>query len=209
MSGNIAILYCGSSFVKGLYDKLCHLGVTPIMVPHDFPAALLDKLSLSGIIITGSGSYVNDPRAERVDPGIYKLGVPILGICYGMQLMAKDLGGEVKKMAGSESGLTKMEFTEAGKDSVLYGDFADDSAPVWMAHNCRVTKMPDGFISAAKTEKTEFASMEHRGKNLYGLQYHPEHLGRDPSSQAGTIVIWNFLSKVCGIESNAGGKASV
>jgi GMP synthase (glutamine-hydrolysing) len=209
MSGNIAVLYCGSSFVKGLYDKLCHFGVTPIMVPNDFPASLLAKLNLSGIIITGSGSYVNDPRAEKVDQDIYKLGIPILGICYGMQVLAKDLGGEVKKMAVSERELIQMEFTPAGKDSVLYGDFADDSTPVWMAHNCRVTKMPDGFISAAKTEQSEIASMEHRGMKFYGLQFHPEHLGRDPSAQAGSIIIWNFLSKVCGFVSKDEAQAAI
>ncbi len=169
------------------------------MVPSDFPAKLLENLDLSGIIISGSGSYVNSPHAEQVDPTIYDMGLPILGVCYGMQIMARDLGGQVKKMATGEHGLVQMSFTPAGLDSPLYSDFADDSAPVWMSHNCKVTKVPENFIVTGKTENCEVASIEHRGKDFYGIQYHPEPMGKDPAAQAGSIIYWNFLSKVCGI----------
>ncbi len=204
MPNNIVILYCGSAFVKGLFDKLLyHFGSSVIMLPHNFPAQKIAELDPAGIIVTGSGSYVNDPKAERVDPQIYNLGVPMLGICYGMQLMAKDLGGEVKKMAEPEKEEVQMTFSEAGKDSVLYGDFADESAPFWMSHNCKVTKVPPDFIIAGKTDMCDVASMEHRGRNFYGVQFHPEHQGRDPAAQAGTIVLWNFISKVCGLGGNS------
>ncbi len=200
---NIVILYCGSVFVKGLVDKLInHVGGSVVMLPHNFPAEKIALLDPAGIIITGSGSYVNDPRAERVDPAIYGMGIPLLGICYGMQLMAKDLGGEVKKMAEPERESVQMTFSTAGKDSELYGDFADDAAPVWMSHNCKVTKVPEDFIICGKTDQCGIASMEHRGRNFYGVQFHPEHQGRDPAAQAGTIILWNFLSKVCGLAFN-------
>jgi GMP synthase (glutamine-hydrolysing) len=196
----IVIIYCGSVFTKGLYDKLLQYHQTPVMVPHNFPADRIAALGAAGIIISGSGSYVNDPIAERVDQGIYNLGLPILGICYGMQRMAQDLGGEVKKMRNPERELQDMELNEVGKQSLLFQDFAEDGMPVWMAHNCKVTKLPPGFFCGGKTESTSIAMMADPERDFYGVQFHPEHQGRDPSSQAGSLVVYRFLKDVCGQE---------
>lgn len=193
------MLYCGSSFTKGLYDKILKLGHMPIMIPSATPLDVILGMvpEPDGIIITGSGDYVNAHGAAVVDVGIYDLGVPVLGICYGMQRMAVDLGGTVKKMADSEVQLCDLEFTDAGHESFLFTDFADESCPTWMAHNCRVTVAPDFFVTTGTTEMTPIAAMECVERRLYGLQFHPEHTGRDNSDQAGTAIITRFLEDVC------------
>lgn len=203
MAKPIVILYCGSGFIKSLMDKIIHhFSTDALVLPSDYPAARIAEMDPAGIIISGSGSYVHDVRAEQVDPKIYDLGIPILGVCYGMQRMACDLGGEVKKMADAEKEGVLLSFTTPGKDSILYQDFADEAAPVWMSHNCKVTKVPNGFIITGKTKMIDVASIEDRARRFYGVQFHPEHQGRDMTAQAGTIVLWNFLSRVCGLKNN-------
>lgn len=192
---NVVVLYCGSSLTKSFYDKLLSLGVRPFLVPGDTPLEAILGLSPRAIMITGSPEYVSGPHAPTVDTRIYNTGIPILGVCYGMQRMAVDLGGEVKRMSKPELECTHMDFTD--QSSYLYRDFTDDGAPVWMLHTCKVTKMPKGFVTTGYTKKTEFASMEDEDRNLYAVQYHPEHLGKDMSVQAGTAIIWNFLNGVC------------
>lgn len=210
MSANLLVLYCGTGFIKSLYDKLFyHFDTRPLMAPCDFSADLIRAMRPDGIIVSGSGSYVKDVRAEKVDQRIYDLGIPILGICYGMQRMAVDLGGDVKKMAEAEKEGVLMKLTEEGITSPLYDDFADEAAPVWMSHNCKVTKMPPGFVSTGKTKMTEIASMENKERGMYGIQYHPEHYGKDISAQAGTAIIANFLYRVCQIDAPQSTKATL
>ena len=194
---NVAILYCGSSFTKSLYDKIISLKARPFLMPGDTPAEEVLKIDPIAIFITGSGMAVHHPLAPSIDQGIYQCDVPVMGLCYGMQLMARDLGGQVKRMALPEKELVLLEEQEP---SVLYRDFDGSGVPVWMAHVCRVTQMPPGFSNTGKTDDTSIASMEHEELGLYGVQYHPEHIGKDPSSQAGTAIIWNFLNGVCGHE---------
>lgn len=200
MNPIVILLYCGSSFTRGLYEKLLSLKVAPVMVPSDTPANLIFDMGPSAIIITGSGEYVNSMNAPKVDKEIYQAGIPVLGVCYGMQRMTVDLGGKVGKMATPERGLTKLDLTD--EPSLLYGeDFIDNVVPTWMAHNCKVhpRHVPENFVVTGSTDETEVASFEDADRGLYGVQYHPEHIGKDISSQAGTIIITNFLRNVCGL----------
>jgi GMP synthase (glutamine-hydrolysing) len=199
MMRKIIILYCGSAFTKSLIDKVIELGHIPIMVPSNTSWAALAEMvpDMDGIIITGSGDYVNAVGAAEVDVEIYNKNVPILGICYGMQRMVVDLGGTVKKMAESEVGPSDMEFTEVGDQSELFSDFADGTVPVWMAHNCKVTEIPDFFTVTGYTDLTPVAAIEDPDKKLYGVQYHPEHKGKDISVQAGTAILTRFLQDIC------------
>lgn len=194
---NVALLYCGSSFTKSLYDKLQSLHVRPFLMPSDTPVADVKSINPLAIIIGGSGMAPNHPLAPKVDKGVYHAGVPVLGVCYGMEIMAMDLGGEVKRMSLPEKECVLMTKEEP---SVLYRDFADDDIPVWMAHVCKITEMPPGFSCTGYTDDSPIASMEDEERGLYGVQYHPEHYGKDPSSQAGTAILWNFLNGVCGYE---------
>jgi len=198
MKDVVVVLYCGSSLTKSLYDTLLGLGVTPILIPSRVKMEDITVFNPLAIVITGSPDYVNDPRAQTVDPLVFSSGIPILGICYGMQLMAKQLGGEVKRMAKPEKECVSMTFETRG--SALYRDFAEASMPVWMLHSCKLTKMPPGFVCTGKTEHTEIAAMEHEHADIYAVQFHPEHRGNDPSSQAGTALLWSFLNGICGFE---------
>lgn len=195
---NVPILYCGSSFVRSLYDTLISFQLRPILLPSDTPLDTLMALDPLCLMISGSPDYVNGPHAPTVDTGIYSCGRPVLGICYGMQRMAKDLGGVVKRMAAPERECVHMDLTE--EPSVLFRDFTDEGVPVWMAHVCLVTEVPEGFSVTGCTDETEIAAMEDETRGLYAVQFHPEHKGKDPSSQAGTAIIWNFLNGVCGHE---------
>jgi GMP synthase (glutamine-hydrolysing) len=189
----IPILYCGSGLTQQLFDKVQKLAshvLTPVLLPSNTNIELISALAPKGIIITGSPQYVNDPNSPRVDEEIYGLGIPILGICYGMQLMAANLGGTVKRMSSYEKGLTETEFV--GQGSILFQDFAEDTFHSWMVHTCKVTEMPEGFVATSKTKRTEIASFEDADKKFYGTQFHPEHR----QSQAGSAILWNFLKTV-------------
>jgi GMP synthase (glutamine-hydrolysing) len=159
----------------------------------------LQDLAPHGIIITGSGEYVNAVGAPRVAQEVIEGQLaPVLGICYGMQLMATQLGGSVGKMKLPEHKWHNVVLNEQGKNSHLFPDFIEEEVPAWMAHNCMVAKVPPDFIVTGSTEKTPVACFEDRVRELYGVQWHPDHIGSDPSSQAGTIILTNFLRNLCG-----------
>jgi GMP synthase (glutamine-hydrolysing) len=198
MSNVVAVMYCGSSLTKSLYDCLIRFKLIPILMPSDTPIETVMALDPMCIMITGSPQYPNDPFAPRVDPAIFHCGRPVLGICYGMQIMAIQLGGTVKRMNKPEKECIQFDFND--QPSVLYRDFTEKGAPVWMLHTCKVTEVPEGFTVTGSTEETEIGSMEDEERGLYAVQFHPEHFGKDPSSQAGSAIIWNFLNGVCGYE---------
>lgn len=193
---NVSILYCGSSFTRSLYDTLMTFGLRPILLPSDAPVEMVASLDPLGIFISGSPEYVNAPKAPRIDTEVYRLDTPIMGICYGMQLIAKDFGGKVKRMKEREKKLVHMDLTD--QPSVLFRDFTEDGVPVWMAHVCKVTAVPENFSVTGYTADTEAAAMENEELGIYAVQFHPEHVGKDASSQAGTSIIWNFLNGICG-----------
>ena len=195
---NVVILYCGSTYARSLFDVLLSLGVRPILLPSDTPLDVIVALDPLALVISGSPEYVNGPRAPAVDTRIYTCGRPILGVCYGMQVMARDLGGTVRRLAAPEKELIHLDFTN--QPSILFRDFTDEGAPVWMSHVCVVTVVPEGFSVTASTEDTVNAAMEDEERGLFAVQFHPEHRGKDPSSQAGTAIVWNFLNGICGHE---------
>lgn len=195
---NVAILYCGSTLSKSLFDKLLWLKLSPFMMQSNTPLEEILSINPIAIIITGSPDYVNAPNASMVDLGIYDCGVPVLGICYGMQRMAVDLGGEVKRLSEPELEWVEMDLT--GDESTLFRDFTEEGVPTWMLHTCKLTKAPPGFTITGFTDRTEIAAMENTERDLYAVQFHPEHKGHDPTDQAGTAVLWNFLNGICNYE---------
>ncbi|MFR1565713.1 MAG: glutamine-hydrolyzing GMP synthase [Christensenellales bacterium] len=143
-----------------------------------------------GIIFTGGPNNVNDAGSPHYDPEILNIGIPVLGICYGAQLMAYLAGGRVMRAeAGSEYGKTLLT---AGK-SVLFGNVPEKSV-CWMSHNDFIQTVPDGFKIVASTEKCPCAAMEDAKRRLYGVQFHPEVTHTD----FGTLMLHNFLYDVCG-----------
>lgn len=162
------------------------------IVPSTVTAAEVAAKSPVGIILSGGPSSVYEEGAPALDPGILQLGIPVLGICYGFQVMAKTLGGEV-----ANTGLREYGATDAGvvtDGGVLLGQQPTDQT-VWMSHGDSVSKAPEGFTVLASTESTPVAAFGNDETRMYGVQWHPEV----KHSQYGQAVIENFLHRAAGI----------
>jgi GMP synthase (glutamine-hydrolysing) len=166
------------------------MDILPYVVKSDTSAEDVAELHPDGIIITGSPWSVLDIGCPRVDPEIYNGTVPVLGICYGMQRMAADLGGSVVRLPGIEKDTTIVKPVKHSPTSLFHG-FTIKGLDVWMAHSCQVKDMPPGFSRTGYSPDTWCASMER--DHLYAVQFHPERDG----SGAGRQVLTNFFYKIC------------
>ena len=159
------------------------------IVPHDIGADEVLKLSPRGMIFSGGPASVYREGAPCCDNRLWTLGIPILGICYGMQLMAKELGGEVEKAPSREYG--KAELLVIDAQDIFKG--LPKSSICWMSHGDHVSKLPRGFKAIAQTTNSEIAAMADNSRNLYGLQFHPEVA----HTQMGKEILRNFLYGIC------------
>ena len=160
----------------------------------DTPASKLAAMKPSGIILSGGPASVYGKNAPHCDPRIWKLGVPVLGICYGMQLMAHQLGGRVEKSEKREYGHAAVEIIG---DSPLFPVMACQQK-VWMSHGDKVTKLPAGFVAIACTQNAPYAAIADVRRQLFGLQFHPE-VHHTPN---GKQIISNFVHGICGCGRN-------
>ncbi len=149
-----------------------------------------------GIILSGGPASVYDEGAPLLPKEVFELGVPILGICYGAQLMAHLLGGEVEKSEKREFG--SAELLVLLDNPLFKGLSSDRSYRVWMSHSDRIIKLPPEFVVLARTEHSPYAVIAHKGKPFYGVQFHPEVV----HTEIGRDIIRNFLFEVCGCEPN-------
>jgi GMP synthase (glutamine-hydrolysing) len=162
------------------------------IVPHTITAAEVEAMHPAGIVLSGGPSSVYEEGSPSLDPGILKLGVPVLGICYGFQVMAQQLGGEVAHTGLSEYGSTSV--TLAAGDSVLLAG-QPESQTAWMSHGDSVSKAPEGFTVLASSASTPVAAFASDAKKMYGVQWHPEV----KHSEFGQRVLENFLHDAAGI----------
>ena len=153
------------------------------------PAAEL--ASAKGIIISGGPSSVYDPESPTVDPGIFSLGIPVLGICYGMQLMVHELGGRVEQAPAGEFGRSRLTLRDGG-GSLLDG--LPEEQQCWMSHRDTVYEPPPGFSALASSTESPVAAVEDTERALYGIQFHPEVV----HTPYGTEILTRFLRDVCG-----------
>ena len=153
------------------------------------PLEKLKEKNPLGIIFTGGPNSVNDPASPMYDSAIFDMGIPILGICYGCQLMTKLLGGRVEKPEKREYGKTEVDL----KGSLLFTDVPQKTI-CWMSHTDQVQTLPSGFKAIGSTDTCPNAAMENTDKKLYGVQFHPEVL----HTEYGDKMLYNFLFKVCG-----------
>ncbi len=156
------------------------------------PQQLAERIGeAKGVLFSGSPWSAYADNAPTVDVAVYDQGVPILGICYGMQLTTHLLGGEVDHAVEREYGPARIEIT--GQDDALFHDLGDEM-DVWMSHGDRVESVPEGFVALARTSSAPYAAVRHTAKPIYGVQFHPEvtHTPR------GTDLLRNFLYDVCG-----------
>ena len=161
------------------------------LIPCSTPLEQIRAAEPAGIILSGGPRSVNDPGAPMLDPGVLELGVPVLGICYGLQLMAKLRGGEVKRTELAEYGGTAVRVTEPG---TLFLDLPAQMS-CWMSHGDSVVALPPGFCSTAQSPGMPVAAMEDREAGLYGVQFHPEVR----HTVHGQDILKNFLYKICDI----------
>ncbi|WP_127588129.1 glutamine-hydrolyzing GMP synthase [Paenibacillus koleovorans] len=188
----IVVLDFGGQYNQLIARRIRDLGVYSELLPFNTTAARIRELAPRGVVFSGGPSSVYEPNSPQVDPGIYELGVPILGICYGMQLMAHQLEGKVEKASKREYGKADVEFTPSSP--LVKGLEAKQT--VWMSHGDYVSAIPGGFVVDASTEHAPVAAMSHPDKRFYGVQFHPEVR----HSVYGNELIRNFLFEVCGCE---------
>lgn len=183
----IIILDFGSQYTHLIARRMRELRVHTLVYPYNVTANKLSKIK--GIVLSGSPMSVYDTNAPFPDKKIFELNIPILGICYGLQIIGKIFGAQVALSETREYG--EMEF-KADDDPI----FSGISSPtiVWMSHGDRLTKLPVGFKVIGKTENSEFAAI--KNKNIYGIQFHPEVT----HTKEGKKILENFLYKVCKVK---------
>lgn len=188
----IVVLDFGGQYNQLIARRIRDLGVYSELMPFNTSAEKIRELNPRGIVFSGGPSSVYSENAPAVDPEIYELDIPILGICYGMQLMAHQLHGKVEKASKREYGKAAIRFIE---DSPLVHELSKELT-VWMSHGDHVIDLPQGFYVTASTEHAPIAAMSHPEKKLYGVQFHPEV----SHTTHGNEMIHNFIYHVCSCE---------
>src|SRR3984893_11764179 len=185
----ILILDFGSQYTQVIARRVRELQVYSEVVSFNLSAAEMKKLQPNGIILSGGPASVYDKGAPQIDKKILSLGVPVLGICYGLMQMAHHLGGEVVFTGRREYGAGMLHITNG---SQLF-DGLGSQLDVWNSHGDEVTALPKGFLTAGRTESSDFAAVEDRQRKLYGLQFHPE-VAHTPR---GKEILQNFVYHIC------------
>lgn len=160
------------------------------IVPHNTPAEKIKEMNPKGLIFTGSAASVYAENSPKCDPEIFNLGIPILGICYGMQLLTYNFGGEVQRADKREYGVMSVNIKNSSK---LFKGFGDTNN-LLMTHGDYVSKLPEGFENIASTVDCPNAGMQNEEKRFYGIQFHPEV----NNSENGIEIIRNFIYDICG-----------
>ena len=185
----ILILDFGSQYTQVIGRRIRELQVYSEIVRFDTPADTIAREQPNGIILSGGPASVYENGAPQVDPKIFTLGIPILGICYGLMQMAHHLGGQVRYTGRREYGAGILDVTNG---SQLF-DGLGAQVDVWNSHGDEVTALPNGFRVAARTNGSPFAAVEDPQRRLYGLQFHPE-VAHTPR---GREILQNFVYHIC------------
>lgn len=190
----IVVLDYGSQYNQLITRRIRELGVYSELLSHRVTASELKERNIVGIILSGGPMSVSDEGAFDIDPEILELDVPILGICYGMQLMVRNLGGKVEPSKLREYGKSEIEIRQ--QSGIFQG--LSDNETVWMSHGDKVTELPSGFDATATNPHCPIAAMAHQAKQLYGVQFHPEVQHTDH----GTDMLRQFALDICGASAN-------
>ncbi|WP_457634650.1 glutamine-hydrolyzing GMP synthase [Persephonella sp.] len=186
----IVILDFGSQYTQLIARRIRELHIYSEILPYNATIDEIKKHKPKGIILSGGPASVYHPDAPKPDERIFDLNVPILGICYGLQLLTQHFGGEVVKAERHEYGRAELEILD--HEDLFYG--LPNEIHVWMSHGDRVTKLPEGFEPIARTYNAPFAAIRNREKKIWGVQFHPEvshtYLGKE--------ILKNFAVRICG-----------
>ncbi len=186
----VVVLDFGGQYNQLIARRVREANVYSEMVPYNIPLAELQAMNPQGIIFSGGPSSVYGEDAPRCDPGIYDLGIPILGICYGLQLMVLQLGGKVSRAGVREYGKAMLKVESA---QGIFKGLAKE-VQVWMSHGDSVEELPPGFQVSGHTHHTPWAAVFNPKRNFYGVQFHPE-VKHTPQGQT---MLEHFLYDICG-----------
>jgi len=185
----VLVVDLGGQYSQLIARRVREARVYSELVGHRLSAEEIARRDPAALVLSGGPASVYADGAPEIDPGIFELGIPTLGICYGMQLMARDLGGAVERTDASEFGKAELE----AADSVLFHDLPAEQV-VWMSHRDSVTAPPSGASVTASSPSTPIAAFEDRARGLYGVQFHPEVV----HTPHGQDLLENFLYEVVG-----------
>jgi GMP synthase (glutamine-hydrolysing) len=200
--GGVVVLDFGGQYTQLIARRIREQQVFSTILPCTVSPEEIRKLEPIGIVLSGGPSSVYDKDAPVCDPEVLRLGIPVLGICYGMQWIAKTLGGKVEKSDRREYGRGQMNIP-AGTGSALFADFPN-SLRIWCSHGDSVLGLPPGFRETGRTESA-LAALEDPQRKIYAVQFHPEVKHTD----RGTDILRNFLFQVCGAKATWGGASFI
>ncbi len=186
----VAVLDFGSQFAQLIARRVRELNVYSELLPHDTPYEELVRRGTKAVILSGGPNSVYDEGAPKPDSALWTGDIPVLGICYGAHLMARELGGDVVPVSHREYGPATITITS--EDGLFSG--LEREQPVWMSHGDSITRLPDGFHATARTDSTEFAGLMDPARRLYGIQFHPEVV----HTPRGRDVLRNFVLGISG-----------
>lgn len=194
MEGNelVLVIDFGGQYNQLIARRVRENNVYCEILPYDVNIDTIKKKNPKGIIFTGGPSSVLDEDAPTINSEIFELQIPVLGICYGCQLIGHMMGGEVLMSEAREYGKTNIRFN---KQSKLFKGL-DDSSVCWMSHTLRVSKVPEGYSISAETDSCPVAAIENEEKKIYGVQFHPEV----EHTQKGREILKNFLFEICNLK---------
>ncbi len=185
----IVILDFGSQYSELIARRVRETEVFSLVMPYTTSAAELKALAPKGIILSGGPNSVYEEGAPSCDPGLWTLGIPVLGVCYGMQLMVQQLGGSVVAAGRAEYGKAPLHVD----DPVDLLTNVEEGSTMWMSHGDSVEALPPGFVRLAHTDNTPEAAVADHDRRLYGVQFHPEVV----HSTCGMVMIRNFVYHIC------------
>lgn len=191
----IIVLDFGSQYNQLITRRIREFGVYSELLSNKLTAAEIKQMAPKGIILSGGPNSVYDEGAFNVDPEIFNLGIPVLGICYGMQIMAHELGGKVENANNKEYGKALIQVTD---DQAPTFKNLPEEQTVWMSHGDLVTEVPAGFVSTATSANCPISAMSNNAKKFYGLQFHPEVR----NTEYGNDILRHFAFDVCDAQSN-------
>lgn len=191
----VLILDFGGQYTQLIARRVRECGVYSAVLPYSAALEAIRQEQPGGIILSGGPASVLDVGAPMIDPAVFELGVPVLGICYGMQLMAHLLGGKIERGQQREYGRTLVAMDNVEK-GLLQG--LKRRSTCWMSHTWQVTGLPEGFEVTAHTDNCPTAAMADVRRKLYGVQFHPEVT----HTEEGTQVLKNFLGKICALKAD-------
>ncbi|MDJ0789178.1 MAG: glutamine-hydrolyzing GMP synthase, partial [Myxococcota bacterium] len=188
----ILILDFGSQYTQLIARRIREANVYCEIHPPTMEPSAMRRFGPAGIVLSGGPASVLDEGSPRADLALLELDVPVLAICYGLQLLAHEMGGLVEKADEREFGRAQLKIHDA--DHPLFAHIPEGERTVWMSHGDRVLRLPDGFEVLGTSENSPFAAVRHRERPWFGLQFHPEVVHTDD----GKTLLGNFVHGICG-----------